>query len=143
MLMIMIKHQPGSRKEKEALLQQIQEPPQSEKKEEVLCNLKLWKRRIESAKELNISVPDPSILLKALNTITAKVIGEDPRRAFRIESAREEIGIDTITTIEAVNKLALLVEWELEESTTSLKPTVPEVKSTKGKGKKGKGKDSR
>jgi hypothetical protein len=46
MLMIMIKYQPGSRREKEALLQQIQNPPESEKKEDVLCNLRLWKRRI-------------------------------------------------------------------------------------------------
>ena len=101
----------------------------------------MWKRRIERAKGLKISIPDPSILLKALDTITATVIKEDPRRAFRIESAREEIGIDTITTIEAVNKIALLIEGELEESTTSLKPTIPEVKSTKGKGKDGKGKE--
>ena len=81
--------------------------------------------------------------MKALDTITATVIKEDPRRTFRIESAREEIGIDTITTIEAVNKIALLIEGELEESTTSLKPTVPEVKSTKGKGKDGKGKEGK
>ena len=110
MLMIMIKYQPGSRKEKEALLQQIQSPPQSEKKDDVLNNLKLWKRRIERANELKISIPDPSILLKALDKITATVIKEDPRRSFRIESAREEIGIDTTTTIEAVNKIALLIE---------------------------------
>ena len=50
MLMIMVKYQPGTRKEKEALLQQIQEPPQSWKKEQALRNLKLWKRRIEKQK---------------------------------------------------------------------------------------------
>ena len=38
MLMIMVKYQPGTRKEKEALLQQIQDPPQSWKKESELCS---------------------------------------------------------------------------------------------------------
>ena len=99
--------------------------------------MKLWKRRIERAKELQVSIPDPSILLKAFDTITAKVIGDDPKRALRIESASVEIGIDTITTMEAVNKLALLVEGELEECTNSSWSTVPEVKSTKGTGKYG------
>ena len=45
--------------------------------------------------------------------------------------------------MEAVNKLVSLVEGELEECTNSLKPTVPEVKSTKGTGKDGKGTEAR
>ena len=45
MLMVIVKYQPGTRKEKEALLQQIQYPSQSWKKERALSHLKLWKRR--------------------------------------------------------------------------------------------------
>jgi hypothetical protein len=41
MLMIMIKYQPGSRKEKEALLQQIQEPPQSWQKGRSIVQLEV------------------------------------------------------------------------------------------------------
>ena len=55
MLMVMVKYKPGIRKEKEALLQQIQNPPQSWNKEIALNHLKLWKRRIERAKELKVS----------------------------------------------------------------------------------------
>ena len=85
MLMVMVKYQPGTRKEKEALLQQIQYPSQSWKKERALSHLKLWKRRIEKAKELKASIPDPSILLKAFDTITAKVIGDDPVKHFELK----------------------------------------------------------
>ena len=45
--------------------------------------------------------------------------------------------------MEAVNKLALLVEGELEECTNSSWLTVPEVKSTKSIGKDRKGKEAR
>jgi hypothetical protein len=49
MLMIMIKYQPGTRKEKEALLDKIQNPESCYNQEKALSNLKLWKRRIERA----------------------------------------------------------------------------------------------
>ena len=69
MLMIMVKYQPGTRKEKEALLQQIQNPESCWKEEKALSNLKIWKRRIERAKDLKASIPDPCVLLNALDTI--------------------------------------------------------------------------
>ena len=59
MLMIMVKYQPGTRKEKEALLQQIQNPESCWKEEKALSNLKMWKRRIERATEFKASIPDP------------------------------------------------------------------------------------
>ena len=47
MLLIMIKYQPGSRKEKEAILQQIGSPEAGWTEEKALANLKLWKRKID------------------------------------------------------------------------------------------------
>ena len=51
MLMIMVKYQRGTRKEKEALLQQIQNPESCWKEKKALSNLKMWIRRIEREKE--------------------------------------------------------------------------------------------
>ena len=72
-LMIMTRYQPGSRKEKEMLLQQITSPEVGWTAEQSLSNLKLWKRRIERAKELNLTIPDPAILLSSLDHVTDKV----------------------------------------------------------------------
>ena len=83
LLMIMVKYQPGTRKEKEALLEQIQNPESSWKEEKALSNLEMWKRGIERAKDLKASIPDPCIFLIALDTITYNAITKDPRRAFR------------------------------------------------------------
>ena len=53
MLMNMVKYQPGARKEKEALLQQIQNPKERWKTEQALVTLKLWKRRTEGTESRN------------------------------------------------------------------------------------------
>ena len=92
MLLIMIKYQPGSRKETEAILQQIGSPEVGWTEDKALTNLKLWKRKIDRAKELGLVIPDPAVLIVALYTITRKVIAKDTRRKFRIDTARESEG---------------------------------------------------
>jgi hypothetical protein len=146
--MTMTKYQPGSRKEKEMLLQQITNTEASWTEEQALLNLKLWKRRIERAKELHLMIPDPAVLLSSLDTITDKVIGKDARRKFRMESAREHIKVDVLTSKESVEKLALILEGELEQSVSSTWTTItPKVKAvtveSNGKGQGSKGKDGK
>ena len=61
-------------------------------------------------------------------------------RSFRIESARESIKVDVVASFEAVEKLTLLLESELEEMMSTSWSTVgPMVKSMKGTPKGGKG----
>ena len=144
MLMIMVKYQPGTRKEKEALLEQIQNPESCYNQEKALNNLKLWKRRIERAKELKAAIPDPVILLNALDTITYNAVRKDQRRLFRVNAAREALSVDTVTTEEGVQKIALLIEGELEDAITGTWTLVtPKVKSMKGNGKGKDGKDGK
>ena len=52
-----------------------------------------------------MTIPDPSILLSALDAITEKSMEKDQRRLFRVESARQDIKVDVVTTLEAVEKL--------------------------------------
>jgi hypothetical protein len=52
MLMIMIKYQPGSRREKEALLQQIQSPPQSKKKGRCTVQLEVVEKENRKSKRI-------------------------------------------------------------------------------------------
>ena len=103
--------------------------------------MKTWKRKFERAQELKLVIPDPSVLLSRLDMTTDKVIKRDQRRCFRIDCAREAIKVDVVTSFEAVEKLALLLESELEEMVSTSWSTVgPKVKSMKGtpKGKNGK-----
>ena len=52
-LLIMIKYQPGSRKEKEAILNQIGSPEVGWTEDKALANLKLWKQRLIVPKSLD------------------------------------------------------------------------------------------
>ena len=102
----------------------------------------MWKRRIERARELKLTTPDPCILLGALDAITFNAVKKAARKMFRINSAREAVGADITTTNEVVDQMTLLPEGELEDSVASTWSTVaPKVKSLKGtpKGDKGKG----
>ena len=146
LMFIIVKYQPGGRKEREAILSQITNPEACWTEDKALEALRTWKRRIERAKELKLTIPDPSILLKAVDDMTEKAIKKDARKLFRIESIRQEIKVDVIPTIEAVESLTTFIEAELEESVSV--GNQPKVKSinakdeTKGNGKNGgKGKD--
>jgi hypothetical protein len=78
-------------------------------------------------------------------------VHKDQRRLFRINAARETLSVDTVTTEEGVQKIALLIEGEIEDAITGTWTQVsPKVKSMKGNGKgkdgkdgKGKGKDGK
>ena len=96
MLLIMIKYQPGNRREKETLLQQISCPEACWSEDKALFSLKMWKRKIERASGLKLIIPDPSVLLSGLGTMTEKMIKRDQKRSFRIESAREAIKFDSL-----------------------------------------------
>ena len=86
-------------------------------------------------------IPDPTVLIAALDQITEKALQKDTRRKFRIDSARQELKVDIQTTYEGVEKLMTVIEGELDDMITQSWSVVPpRVKSIKGtpKGKKGK-----
>ena len=94
---------------------------------------------------LGLVIPDPAVLIVALDTITEKVIAKDTRRKFRIDTARESLKVDILANAESLEKFAIVLESELEDMVTASWQTVTaKVKTLKGtpKGKgKGKGKD--
>ena len=71
------------------------------------------------------------------------------RRKFRIDTAREALKVDMLTSFESVVKFALIFESEIEEMVTmSWSIVTPKVKSINGNpkgmnGKDGKGSDSK
>ena len=90
---------------------------------------------------MKLAIPDPSVLPSGLAMITEKVAKRDQRRCFRIDSAREGIKVDVVTSFEGVDKLAPLSESGLEDMVSTSWSTVgPKVKSMNGtpKGKNGK-----
>ena len=83
------------------MLTQIGFPEVGWTEDKALNNLKMWKRKIERAKELEVIIPDPTVLLAALDQITEKVITKDARRKFRVDAAREALKVDVLTNFES------------------------------------------
>ena len=82
---------------------------------------------------LKLIVPDPYVFLSGLDSTTEKVIKRDQKRSFRVERARKAIKVDVLTSYEAMETLAILVESELEELVSTSWSTVgPKVESVKG-----------
>ena len=80
-----------------------------------------------------MTIPDPTVLISALDQITEKALQKDPRRKFRIDSARQELKVDIQTTYEGVDKLMTVMEGELDDMVTqSWTVVTPKVKSIKG-----------
>ena len=63
-------------------------------------------------------IPDPTVLLAALDQITEKALIKDTRRKFRIDSAREALEVDTKTTYESAEQLTTIIEGELDDMVT-------------------------
>ena len=69
-----------------------------------------------------------------------KVIKRNQRRSFSVKSARAAIRVDVVTSYEAAERLAILLESELGElASTSWSTAAPKVKAVKGTPKGGKG----
>lgn len=106
-------------------------------------------REDRKSQELEVIIPDPTVLLAALDQITEKVVNKDARRKFRIDTARKSLKVDILTTFESVENLATIIESEIEDMVTmSWSVVTPKVKSINGtpkgkNGKDGKGSDSK
>ena len=85
-------------------------------------------------------IPDPSIMLAALDTMAEKVLKKDARRALRLESIRDEIKVYILPSYESVEKLTRVIEAELEEA-VNVTTSPPKAKTLQSKGER-EGKDS-
>ena len=83
-------------------MNQITLPEMTWDEDQALETARAWKRKSERAMELKVIIPDPSIMLSALDIMAEKVLKKDPRRSFRMENIRDEINVDFIPTYEAV-----------------------------------------
>ena len=109
-----------------------------------------WRQR---AAELQASEPDPSVLVKAVTKLTAKVLSAHSELSFRIALARSTLMVDARPTRDVVGQFAthLLAEIEqvahMEKKTMKTKTdVVPKIKKLdedgKGLGKGYKGKEN-
>ena len=103
--LILTLYQPGGEGEKRLVLEQLQNPSRCTEAGKAAEALRQWERWHSRAKAAGVSVPDPTVLARALTTITQPILEKNAEAAFRTSLLRNTLQIDTFPTTD--NVLAL------------------------------------
>ena len=111
---IFTRYQPGGLGERALLLRQLVEGKQFATVGEMMEHLRGWKRWLRRAVELQIAIPDPTLLVGALEKMGTILTHQSAQASFRLSSARVLLQIDVNPTVQGVTSYAdvLLAEAE-------------------------------
>ena len=90
LLRLYIPHQAGGPGEKAILLGQLTTLQKSSSMQE-LATLRTWRRHFARAREVDASLPDGVLLLKALEDAVQKIAKEDAQANFRLSTSRQQL----------------------------------------------------
>ena len=83
---------------------------------ELLTQVRLWRRWLTRAQELNLALPDPVVLMVTVQRmIDSATKSGGAQMAFRIANVRQELRVDYAATVEAVMELSEYAQAEVEE----------------------------
>ena len=104
---VMVLYRPGSTAERQQILKALEQPPVANNASEAVDALRRWARWLRRAGDIGLQIPDPSILLRGIDSLVSRVL-------FRINMARYTLEADVKPTLKAVESLhrALLSEFE-------------------------------
>ena len=88
-------YQPGGVAEKAETLQALTSVKSVRLPKEAVERLRKWRRHQLRAAELQVVLPDSSILIKALTGLVQEVLNGAPQAAFRVNSFRLQSQVDT------------------------------------------------
>ena len=143
-----VAYQPGGLAEKSLVLAALENPREETTLAAGVAGLRKWIRWRRRAKDIGVSIPDPTVLLRGLTKLTRKVLGGHADLAFRISLARNTLLLDSVPNHTTVGQFADHLLAELEQlhlqDRKKKEPTAPLVdpkaKEIKGEMEKGKGK---
>ena len=144
---LMTIYQPGGLSEKAIILKALEQPQEASCLSSALVGLRRWLRWKRRAAEVQVALPDASVLVKGLNKLVKKVLEANKELGFRINLAKTTLLVESIPREETVHQLAehLVAEIEaiahLEMKTgkgekTEVKPVLKKFEEWKG-GEKG------
>ena len=110
-----ISFQPGGASERTKLLQSITDAKCGTNVGDVLDWLRMWRRHVHRAKELQVTVPDGLVLLGALTKCIDVLSGKSPQVAYRLNLVREQLSLDQLPTADAIMHYSEHLQAEAEE----------------------------
>ena len=116
LFLIMSRYQPGGSNEKAMILAYLTQPS-VEGQISVGSNhaaLRKWERLFRRCKELGLQAPDPTLLVRALDSLGKVIVNKSSHAAFRLSSFRHSYQLDVQPTEETVLHYCQLLTAELE-----------------------------
>ena len=107
---ILRRYQPGGLAEKTYTLSELTNTSAASSAAQAVQKLRHWKRQQTRALELGLTLPDPLILVKALDVVMSELWSSFPQASFRMSAFRMQEQIDvrpTMTTLEHFYDLLL------------------------------------
>ena len=135
---LMVCYQPGGTQEKAAVLLALEQPGEATTISEALVGTRKWLRWKKRALDMNLVLPDPSILLRGLDRITMKVLSLNPTLQFKINLTRTTLMIDAVPTLRSIEQFAECLIAEMDQVSHLKKKTVqpqPKIKKFEEEGK--------
>ena len=96
-------YQPGGLGEKRTLLEDSLEASTAA---EAVLGLRRWIRRRQRALEIHAIEPDPTVLVRGLTKVTARILEANQELRFRVSLARSSLLIDSAPDKDALSKYA-------------------------------------
>lgn len=117
------RYQPGGLAERSQILIELTSTTPANSAVEAISKLRMWKRQQNRATELGVQLPDPLLLVKALDTIMSQLLRASAQATFRINSFRLQHQVDVRPT---VTSLGHLYDMLLSEADQMMYGAIPD-----------------
>ncbi len=111
---LLVTFQPGGPNEKALLLRKLTEVALGKDLAELSTSIRGWRRHFQRALEIQTTLPDPTLLVHALDGPSGVVAKMDSQAAFRLAQSRSTLAVDESPTQENVWLFSQCVLAEVE-----------------------------
>ena len=107
--------QPGGALERTKILQSLTDSKCGNHIQDMLDWIRLWRRQVERAQEIGVSLPDGLVMLGALSKCTDFLSGKSPQVAYRLNMVRQQLNLDQQPTLSSILIFSEHLQAEAEE----------------------------
>ena len=122
-------YQPGGSSERSMLLTSLVAPEVVRSFSGAVAMLRRWQQHFYRVRELHASLPDPSLLLRGVDSATSSLLVQNPQLGFRVNTFRNRVSLDYNPTVSAVIQLVRLLQAEFESAALSSEAAMPDKKA--------------
>ena len=110
-----ITFQPGGAAERTKLLQSITDTKCGSSLTEILDWIRLWRRYVQRAREINVTLPDGLVLLGSLSKCIDLLSAKSPQGSYRLNLVRQQLSVDQLPTMDAIQCYSEHLQAEAED----------------------------